>query len=461
VVPARPPDSSTGAIRLEEVTSLLKATLDATADGILVVDENGKTVVFNRQFAALWRISPEAAASGQDDVLIGEVLAQLENPAAFVRRVMEIYSDQEKEALDTLVFKDGRRFERRSMPRRIGGRYAGRVWSFRDVTDLVRTEQQLARAHSLLRATLDATADGILVVDNDGDLVDFNRKVVEMWGIPSEVVTSFDRHRLRAWVSDQVKNPGRFLKKVAEDYSEPKGRATTGSTGRPGVERTRSRRRSAIRSSAGSEPRRHRGVAPRRRSVPSAPASDTRLIVDSPLGTRASAGRTWCASVRWNIVPGGMRAEHAGGPRPRDVETLDAILAAFYDVISGPAGRRRDWERDRALYLPGARQVATGVREGNPFALAMDHEAYVARADEIFRRDGFFEREIHRVVRRFGNLAHVLSTYESRHEDGGPVFARGVNSIDLYFDGKRWWIASAVWDSERPDNPIPPDWLPP
>jgi PAS domain-containing protein len=62
-------------------------------------------------------------------------------------------------------------------------------------------------------------------VDNDGDLVDFNRKVVEMWGIPSEVVTSFDRHRLRAWVIDQVKNPGRFLKKVAEIYSEPEGQS--------------------------------------------------------------------------------------------------------------------------------------------------------------------------------------------------------------------------------------------
>ena len=219
------PSSPAGTVRLEEAASLLKATLDATADGILVVDENGKTIVFNRQFAALWRISPSAAATGEDDALIGEVLQQLEDPAGFVRRVMEIYSDPEKDSFDALVFKDGRRFDRRSMPRRIGGRYAGRVWSFRDVTDLVRTEHELARAHSLLRATFDATADGILVVDNDGDLVDFNRKVVEMWGIPSELVTAFDRHRLRAWVSEQVKNPERFLKKLREIYSEPEGQS--------------------------------------------------------------------------------------------------------------------------------------------------------------------------------------------------------------------------------------------
>lgn len=148
------------------------------------------------------------------------------------------------------------------------------------------------------------------------------------------------------------------------------------------------------------------------------------------------------------------------GPRADDASSLDAILAAFYEVISGPAGEPRDWARDRALYLPGARQVATGVRDGRPFALVMDHGAYVARADEIFRREGFYEREIHRVVRRFGNIAQVLSTYESRRDEDEPAFARGVNSIDLYFDGGRWWIASAVWDSERADNPIPPEWLP-
>lgn len=155
-----------------------------------------------------------------------------------------------------------------------------------------------------------------------------------------------------------------------------------------------------------------------------------------------------------------MRTDRRGA-RPEDVETLDGILGAFYDVISGAAGEERDWERDRALYLPGARQVATGVLpDGAPFARAMDQEAYAARAREIFRREGFYEREIHRVVRRFGNMAHAFSIYESRREKDGPVFARGVNSIDLYFDGARWWIASAIWDSERSGNPIPPEWLP-
>ena len=74
-------------------------------------------------------------------------------------------------------------------------------------------------------------------------------------------------------------------------------------------------------------------------------------------------------------------------------------------------------------------------------------------------RTGFFEREIHRITRRFGNIAHVFSTYESRLTPDGPITDRGINSLQLFWDGTRWWIASATWDEERPDNPIPPEHL--
>jgi hypothetical protein len=100
------------------------------------------------------------------------------------------------------------------------------------------------------------------------------------------------------------------------------------------------------------------------------------------------------------------------------------------------------------------------VRDGKPHALVADHQEYVDRVNESLVKEGFHEKEIHRTSRTFGNITHVFSTYETRQAPTGPVIARGVNSIELFHDGRRWWIAAAVWDSERPGNPIPKDLLP-
>jgi hypothetical protein len=169
------------------------------------------------------------------------------------------------------------------------------------------------------------------------------------------------------------------------------------------------------------------------------------------------------ATVPALLLAAGLRAQvpvPTIPPRAEDVATLDGIIAAFYDVISGPAGQTRQWARDRTLYIAGVKFVSLDVRESRPAASVMDHQQFVDRTDAGFVRDGFFEREVHRVTHRFGNLAHVFSTYEMRRTPGGPVFGRGVNSIELFWDGTRWWIAAAVWDDERPDNPIPPELLP-
>lgn len=141
--------------------------------------------------------------------------------------------------------------------------------------------------------------------------------------------------------------------------------------------------------------------------------------------------------------------------RPEDVTTIDGIVKAFYDVISGPAGQPRQWSRDRTLYRPDVRFVAMSVRNGKPIASIMSHQEYVDGSDASFVKNGFFETEIRRVVQQFGNMAHVWSTYESRAKADGPTAARGINSIQLYFDGTRWWIAGVEWDEERPGNPIP------
>ena len=147
-------------------------------------------------------------------------------------------------------------------------------------------------------------------------------------------------------------------------------------------------------------------------------------------------------------------------PRAEDVSSIDDIMKAFYEVISGPAGEARQWSRDRTLYVPGVRFVSMGVNvKGEPVAHVVDHQQFVDSTDTDLTAKGFFEWEIHRETKRFGNIAHIFSAYESRITKGGPVIARGVNSVELFWDGKRWWIAGAIWDEERKDNPLPKDFL--
>lgn len=146
--------------------------------------------------------------------------------------------------------------------------------------------------------------------------------------------------------------------------------------------------------------------------------------------------------------------------RADDVSSIDGVMKAFYEVISGPAGQPRQWSRDRTLYIPDIRFVAMSEKSGQPVANIASHQQFVDYADPVLVKDGFYESEIHRVTQKFGNIAHVFSTYESRQKADGPVIARGINSVELFYDGKRWWVASNIWDDERPDNPLPPEYLP-
>jgi len=147
-----------------------------------------------------------------------------------------------------------------------------------------------------------------------------------------------------------------------------------------------------------------------------------------------------------------------------DVESIDAIIAATYDVISGPPGKPRDWERERSLFYPGARLVPTATVAGrNDVDLApqiLDVEGYIARVEPFFKKSGFYEKEVARRVESFGSIAHVWSTYESRHDPSDPEpFMRGINSIQLFNDGKRWWVLSIYWQHESPQQPLPKKYL--
>ena len=149
-----------------------------------------------------------------------------------------------------------------------------------------------------------------------------------------------------------------------------------------------------------------------------------------------------------------------------DVESIDAIVTAAYDSISGSASQERDWNRVRSLFIPGARLIPTGSAPGamnvndKIAPQVLDIEGYIVRSADYLEKNGFFEREIARRTEQFGHIAHVWSTYESRHKTDDPQpFMRGINSIQLMHDGARWWIVTIYWQHEGPDNPIPKKYL--
>jgi heme-degrading monooxygenase HmoA len=146
---------------------------------------------------------------------------------------------------------------------------------------------------------------------------------------------------------------------------------------------------------------------------------------------------------------------------PADVASLDAIVTALYDVISGPAGQARDWIRFRSLFVPGARLIPTGRPPNGPAVTrVLTPDQYAERAGAGLTKNGFYEHEIGRTTDEFGSVTHIFSAYESKRAASDPKpFARGINSIQLFNDGTRWYVVTIFWDSERPDNPIPDKYL--
>jgi hypothetical protein len=146
-----------------------------------------------------------------------------------------------------------------------------------------------------------------------------------------------------------------------------------------------------------------------------------------------------------------------------DFASIDAIIRAAYEGISGPAGKQRDWDRERSLFYPGARLIPTAKDAGEISDLApnnLDVDGYIKRVRPYFEKNGFYEKEIARRTEQYGNIAHVWSTYESRHDESDPEpFMRGINSIQLFNDGKRWWIVTIYWQHESSEHSLPNKYL--
>lgn len=210
---------------LKKSVALLQATLDATDDGILVVDDEGKVMSANHRFYEMWRVPDEVARAADPNRLLAHVAEQLKDHTGFLKKVMGVSATRDAEPSAQLELRDGRVFERTSHPQRVGEKMLGRVWSFRDVTEHGEVEKELEESLALLKATLDATADGVLVVDRHGRVVSSNRRFVEMWRIPGPVLQSRDDAKMIEFVVDQLKDPDRFQKKIRELYSQPESQS--------------------------------------------------------------------------------------------------------------------------------------------------------------------------------------------------------------------------------------------
>lgn len=163
-------------------------------------------------------------------------------------------------------------------------------------------------------------------------------------------------------------------------------------------------------------------------------------------------------------------ASHADWPKAKkaDVESVDSLMAALYDVISGPAGKARDWDRFRSLFLPEGRlgviRHAQPAADGKPATqddvVFLTPQDYIDRDAPFFQNNGFFEKGIANRVEEFGNLVSVWSTYESRHAADDPKpFVRGINSLQIVKAQGRYWVASIIWDDERSGVTLPEKYL--
>jgi hypothetical protein len=171
--------------------------------------------------------------------------------------------------------------------------------------------------------------------------------------------------------------------------------------------------------------------------------------------------------------PGGMGHAAPASPLPgghmtgqahaeaADVASPDTVLRAFYASISGPAGKKRDWNRFLSLFYPGARLLpAEGKGHAGTMPEVFSPSNYLYDTEPYMLSAGYVVKEIARRSESFGKITQIFSTYSARHAESDPEpFVRGVNSFQLFFDGSRWWIFSLAWQPETPRLTLPSQYL--
>ena len=204
---------------LQEKGELLRATLESTADGILVVDEQWHVTHTNARFAKMWKIPNKIIQTGDDRKLLDYVLNQLEEPQAFLSRVKELYKTP-KESLDVINFKDGKVFERFSCPLIWEGKVTGRVWSFRDVTESKKAEKAIHESEERYRATFETTGTAMIVIDEDTTISLANHQM--------ELLSGYSQQEIEGrmnWTEFVHKKDLEMMKKYHKERRKPKGKA--------------------------------------------------------------------------------------------------------------------------------------------------------------------------------------------------------------------------------------------
>jgi sensor histidine kinase regulating citrate/malate metabolism len=201
--------------------SLVNATLESTTDGILVTDAEGKVRNSNAQFLQLFQLPRPVADYPDRSAMQAVILPQLKHPDAALKVVKDIAKAPDAESFDVLEFHDGRVVERYSKPQRIGDKCVGRVWSYREITQRRRAEEELHGKTTILQALLESSHDGILLVDTEGKKAFQNRRMIDLWRIPPNIATDLDDLTQLEWVKNMLRDPALFVEKVRHLYSHP------------------------------------------------------------------------------------------------------------------------------------------------------------------------------------------------------------------------------------------------